>query len=360
MAYQFRIEPSENPTPNTDRRAITSAPKFGQIFTDHMLLLSYNAHSGWHDGRIVARQPISLDPTSAVLHYAQEIFEGMKAYYQPSNGRTVLFRPKMNAERFNASARRMAMPEIPVDIFIDAVSAFVAHESDWVPEQIGHALYLRPFMIATEAFLGVRPAQEYLFLIVGTPAAGPQQNSPLRLAAYSDQVRAVQGGTGAAKCGGNYAAALSAQIEAKAAGCDQILFLDGTEHRWIEELSSMNIFFVKSDGVIVTPPLSGTILPGITRDSIIALAADNGMTVREEPYAIDQCLSDIASSAVTECFVCGTAAVIAPVAEIVFDGAPHTIGTPAPGPVTKSLKDRLIGIYHGTEPDSFDWVRPVS
>jgi branched-chain amino acid aminotransferase len=271
-------------------------PGFGRAFTDHMVTIRYSEAEGWHDARVGPRLPIEMQVTSSVLHYAQEIFEGMKAYRRP-NGGAALFRPAENALRLQSSARRMAMPELPEELFLDSVRALVRTDQDWIPDGPDGALYLRPFMIASESFLGVRPAREYLYAVVAC-AVGPyfKGDTPaVTLWATKDYIRAAPGGTGAAKCGGNYAASLIAQAEAIRQGCDQVVFLDAIERRWIEELGGMNIFFVFDDGTLITPPLSGTILPGITRASILTLAGDLGIEAREERYSLDQWRADAQS-----------------------------------------------------------------
>jgi len=359
MSALFRIEPNDRPLPADQRTAALAAPKFGQVFSDHMLTMRYTESKGWHDGLIGPRGPLALDPACAALHYAQEIFEGMKVYRQ-HNGSLALFRPDANARRFAKSAQRMVMPELPESIFVEAVTGFAHHERAWVPEGIGMSLYLRPFMFASEAFLGVRTAREFIFAIIATPAGEYfARSSGLKLWVSTSQVRAVTGGTGAAKCGGNYAAGLMAQTEAYANGCDQVLFLDALEHCWIEELGSMNIFFVMADDSLITPPLSGTILPGITRDSILHLAGEFGMHVREEQYAFGQMQDDIASGAMRECFVCGTAAVVTSVGEILGENLALKFSEPIPGPITQRLSTAMLDLYYGRSADRFGWIMPI-
>lgn len=354
----FRIEPTMHPTPAAEREAIIGAPVFGRNFTDHMLTLRYREGEGWGEGLIAARAPFSIDPACAALHYAQEIFEGMKAY-RLADGRPALFRPQANAARFNRSARRMAMPEMPEALFVEAVSAFVKHEQEWIARGDVGSLYLRPFMFASESFLGVRPAREYLFAIIASPAGVHYKaaSTGLKVWISRSHVRAASGGTGEAKCGGNYAGGLVAQSEAAGAGCDQVLFLDAREQRWIEELGSMNLFFLFADGSIVTPPLGGTILPGITRDSIIAIARDMGLAVREASYAIDDLLSDAAGGRLVEAFACGTAAVVSSIARFV-DGN-QTVTLPEAAPATARLKAALLDHYAGRAPDPRGWLVPL-
>ena len=290
---------------------------------------------GWHDARVAAREPISLDPAAAVLHYGQEIFEGLKAYTR-DDGSIALFRPEQNARRFQASAARMAMPELPESIFSQAVDELVTIDAAWIPGDEG-SLYLRPFLFATEAFLGVRPSPRISVRAdrkFGRLLLQGRRQGRHRVAFSDRYTRSAEGGTGAAKCGGNYAASLLAQAEAIEHGCDQVVFLDAAEHRWVEELGGMNIFFVFDDGSLTTPPLSGTILPGITRDSIITLARREGRTVREERYGIAQWRTDAASGRLREAFACGTAAVVSAIGKIKSTDGDIAIGDADGGPIT--------------------------
>jgi len=341
------------------RAAILANPGFGTQFSDHMVQIDYAEGQGWHNPRVLPYGPIALDPAAAVLHYAQEIFEGLKAY-RLDDGGIALFRPHANAARFNASAARLAMPALDEDLFVEAVRQQVLADRDWFPTVEGGSLYLRPFMFASEAFLGVRPSRAYTFLVIASPAGNYfKSGAPAVSLWVSDYTRAAPGGTGAAKCGGNYAASLVPTAEAFARGHDQVLFLDAAEHRWIEELGGMNLFFVMADGSIVTPPLSGTILPGITRDSLIALAREEGLTVREERYALDQWRDDATSGRLTETFACGTAAVVTPVGRVTQGSSEFVIGSGGPGQVTQKLRQRLVGIQRGQAPDPHDWVHRI-
>ena len=357
LAPAFARLPHPNPTADEVRAAAIADPVFGRVFTDHMVSIRYSDAKGWHDAQVMPRGPLLLDPATAVLHYAQEIFEGLKAY-RLDDGSMALFRVEANAARFNASARRMAMAEIPEELFIGAVKAAVEADADWFPPVAGGALYLRPFMYASEVFLGVKPASEYHFLVIVSPVGNYFKSGAPAVSLWVSEhyTRAAPGGTGAAKCGGNYAASLIAQQEAIAKGHDQVVFLDAAEHRWIEELGGMNMFFVFDDGSIVTPPLTGTILPGITRDAIITLARDADLTVREEPYSIDQWQADAESGRLTESFACGTAAVVTPVGKVTRGQTSFTIGAGGPGQVTTTLKDKLVGIQRGLAPDPHGWV----
>ncbi len=338
------------------RTALVADPGFGKVFTDHMVTIDWDEGQGWHSAAIGPRAPLSLDPAAAVLHYAQEIFEGLKAY-RLEDGSMALFRPDANARRFNQSAQRLAMPTLPEALFVDAIKELVQADKAWFPEVEGGSLYLRPFMIATEAFLGVRPAKSYKFIVIASPAGNYfKSGSPAVSIWVSDYTRAAPGGTGAAKCGGNYAASLVPTAEAFERGHDQVLFLDAAEHRWVEELGGMNLFFAFDDGRLVTPPLTGTILPGITRESLIALAGDEGLTVSEEPYSLDAWRADAASGKLIETFACGTAAVVTPVGTVADRSGSFTIGSGGPGQLTSKLKDRLVAIQRGAAPDPHGWV----
>ncbi|WP_342629239.1 branched-chain amino acid aminotransferase [Nguyenibacter vanlangensis] len=359
-ADQFRFThlPHAAPTPAARRAELLADPGFGRVFTDHMAVVRYKEGQGWHNPTIEARAPISLDPAAAVLHYAQEIFEGMKAY-RAADGAVVMFRPDANARRFRESAERMAMAPVPDALFLQAVRELVRTDRDWIPEGENASLYLRPFMIASEAFLGVKPSSEYLFIVIASPVGAYFSAGAVTVWVSEDYTRAAPGGTGAAKCGGNYAASLLAQREAKAHGCDQVLFLDAAEHRWIEEMGGMNIFFVMDDSTLVTPPL-GTILPGITRDTILTLARDRGLTVREDAYSIDQCYQDAAAGRLKEVFACGTAAVVTPIGRLRGRRGEIVIGSGnGADPVTETLRTALIGIQRGKAPDPHGWVQRV-
>jgi branched-chain amino acid aminotransferase len=356
----FTIEPHANPVPDAERTARLIDPGFGKAFTDHMAIVRYSAERGWHDARITARGPISLDPAAAVLHYAQEIFEGLKAY-RLDDGAMALFRPDANARRFNASAERMAMPPLPDGLFVDSCRALVRADRAWFPDIDGGSIYLRPFMFASEVFLGVKPSAEYLYIVIATAAGNYfKGGAPAVNLLVSDvDTRAAPGGTGAAKCGGNYAASLRAQSAAIARGFDQVVFLDAAERRYVEELGGMNLFFVFDDGSMLTPPLDGTILPGITRDSLLTLARAQGLTVREERYSIDQWRDDAASGRLIECFACGTAAVVTPVASVTVGEHRISIASGGVGQATAALKQQLVDIQRGRADDRFGWVHRI-
>ncbi len=354
----FTFDPHPSPVEANERTQRIANPGFGRVFTDHMVTIRYSEAKGWHDARIGPREPLTTDPATAVLHYAQEIFEGLKAY-RLADGGTALFRPERNAARFRDSARRMAMAELPEELFLESIGQLVRTEKDWIPTIDGGALYLRPFMFASEVFLGVKPSAEYLYAVIASSVGAYFKSGAPAVSLWISEnyTRAAPGGTGAAKCGGNYAASLVAQAEAIRQGCDQVLFLDAAERRWIEELGGMNIFFVFDDGSLSTPPLTGTILPGITRDSILRIARDQGLTVREEPYAIDQCRADAESGRLREAFACGTAAVVTPIGKMLSREGEFTIGSGGPGQTTQRLRDALIGIQTGTVEDRHGWLQ---
>ncbi len=358
MLLKFEVRPAANPTSGKERAARLVDPGFGRVFTDHMAVVRYNQANGWHGARVESRADFRLDPATAVLHYAQEIFEGLKAYKRDDGG-VNLFRPDANARRFRNSAERMAMAPLPEALFIEAIEQLVGIDREWIPGGEG-SLYLRPFMIASEVFLGVKPSAEYIFAVIASPVGSYFKGGPAPVSIWVSEnyTRAAIGGTGAIKCGGNYAASLRAQAEAIDHGCDQVVFLDAIERRYIEELGGMNIFFVFEDGSLSTPPL-GTILPGITRDSILALAKESGTSVREEPYTIEQWRTDAASGKLKEAFACGTAAVISPIGKVCSASGDFLIGGGAGGQVAMGLRKRLVDIQYGRAADPHRWIRKV-
>jgi branched-chain amino acid aminotransferase len=356
----FPFEANPNPVDAAERAARLVDPGFGRVFTDHMVTIRYSDAKGWHDAKVGPRAPLTLDPATAVLHYAQEIFEGLKAY-RLADGTMALFRPEQNARRFQRSAKRLAMPELPEEMFLQACRQLVQVDKDWFPPVDGGSIYLRPFMIASEVFLGVKPSAEYLFMVIASSAGNYFKSGAPAISIWvSEQyTRAARGGTGAAKCGGNYAASLVAQSEAIRQGCDQVVFLDAAEHRWVEELGGMNLFFLFDDGSLLTPPTDGTILEGITRDSILTLARAQGLTVREELYAMDQWRADAESGRLVEVFACGTAAVVTPVGTVKSTQGAFTIGAGGAGQMTQQIRTKLVDIQRGAAADTHGWVHRI-
>lgn len=345
-----------------ERKRLLQGLGFGRIFTEHMVRIVY-ADGVWQRGELVPYAPIALDPAASALHYGQAIFEGFKAYRQ-KDGSIATFRPDANAERFNRSAERLAMPPLPVARFIEAADVLIETERDWVPAGAGESMYLRPLAIATEAALGVRPAKEYLFLIFGSPSGQyfPQGVKPVSVWLCTDYVRAAPGGTGAAKCAGNYAASLVAQQKAKEAGCEQVVWLDALEHRFVEEMGGMNLFFVYQSGgrtKLVTPKLNGSLLPGITRDSILTLASELGYEREERLISTEEWGRDLANGTLTEVFACGTAAVITPVGQVKFEGGSWTIHGGESGPVATRIREKLLDVQYGNVPDQHGWMHRV-
>ncbi|MFG3494677.1 branched-chain amino acid aminotransferase [Streptomyces sp. NPDC047928] len=356
----IELKPSSNPLSDAERDAILANPGFGRHFTDHMVTIKWTEGRGWHDAQLTPYAPLSIDPANMTLHYAQEIFEGLKAYRRP-DGSVSMFRPEANAERFQRSARRLAMPELPVETFVAACDALVRQDQAWVPAHGGESsLYLRPFMIATEVGLGVKPANEYLFIVIASPAGAyfPGGVKPVSVWLSENYVRAVPGGMGFAKTGGNYAASLLAQAEAAEKGCDQVVWLDALEHKWVEEMGGMNLYFVYGDK-IVTPELTGSLLAGITRDSLLRLARDLGYTSEEARVSTEQWKRDTENGTLTEVFACGTAAVITPVGFVKSAGGDWTQGTGEPGEVTLKLRKALLDIQTGAAEDVHGWTHQV-
>jgi branched-chain amino acid aminotransferase len=359
----IRLTPSDHPLPAADRAARMTDPGFGRVFTDHMVTIRWTREHGWHDAELRAYGPLTLDPAAVGLHYGQSIFEGFKAYRHP-DGSVATFRPEANALRFQASARRLCLPELPVDTFVAAVDALVRQDREWVPQDPLQSLYLRPFMLATETLLTVHPADEVLFVLIAFPAGDyfPRGVEPVHVWVTQQYVRASPGGTGAAKCGANYAAGLLAQVEAAEQGCDQVVWLDAVERRWVEELGGMNLYFVHGSGPgarVVTPRLTGTLLPGVTRDSLLTIAADLGHPVEESRVSLDDWRRGCADGTVTEVFACGTAAVVTPVASVRTPDDVWSVGDGSPGPVTMRLREALLAVQTGRAPDPHGWLHRV-
>ena len=356
-------------TPSTSARsaqeiaALLEDPGFGRVFTDHMVTIAWTEAEGWHDAALVPYAAIPMDPAVNVLHYGQAIFEGLKAYRLP-DGSIATFRPEANARRFQRSAARLAMPELPAELFLGAIEALVQQDAAYVPDDPEKSLYLRPFMFSTEVGLGVRPANSYLFVLIASPAGAYFSGGvhPVSVWLSTEYVRAAPGGTGEAKCAGNYAASLMAQAQAAAQGCDQVVWLDAHEHRWVEEMGGMNLYFVYGTGEnarIVTPELSGALLPGITRDSLLTLAKDLGYGAEEGRISIEEWREGNASGEITEVFACGTAAVITPVGTVKSAEHSWTVGEGTSGEVTMRLRQALLDIQTGRAEDAHHWRHPL-
>jgi branched-chain amino acid aminotransferase len=357
----FTITKNSAPISLERRAEIFAAPGFGKHFTDHMVTITWSEGIGWHDAEVVPYGPIAMDPAAAVLHYAQEIFEGLKAY-RHADGSVWAFRPEANGARLAQSARRLALPELSVEDFLASIEVLVRTDVDWVPSEGESSMYLRPFMYASEVFLGVRPSAEVKYMVIASPVGSYFSGGikPVSIWLSTQYTRAAHGGTGAAKCGGNYAASLAPMVEASEHGCQQVCFLDAVEQTWVEELGGMNIYFVHADGKLVTPELTGTILEGVTRSSIIELAKELGLDVEERKVSIDEWRDGVASGQITEVFACGTAAVITPVGQLVWDGG--SVGDPdaPPGELTMKIRQALVDIQYGRTPDTHGWMRRLA
>lgn len=359
----FAVETNARPLDAPARQRILDNPGFGIHFTDNMVRIDY-FDGAWHGAEVLPFEPIALSPGASVFHYGQAIFEGLKAYCSP-DGSIATFRPDANARRFANSARRMGMPSLPEEVFIESVDELVRTDRDWVPARAEHSLYLRPLMIATQVGLAVNaPSNSYRYYVIASPAGAYFADGvhPVAVWASTEYTRAAPGGTGEAKCGGNYGAAFVGQMEAVAHGCDQVVWLDAREHRWVEEMGGMNLCFVFGSGPaarVVTPPLTGTLLPGITRDSVLTLAADLGYAAEERRVSLEEWQAAASSGDISESFACGTAAVITPVGSVRSPAGSWLINGGVPGPVTMQLRERLVGIQTGLLPDAHGWVHPV-
>ena len=359
----FDIRPTITPTATNVRDEILSAPGFGQYFTDHMAHVRWTADAGWHGAELRPYGPLTFDPASPVLHYAQEIFEGLKAY-RHGDGSVWCFRPERNAARFRQSADRLALPRLDDATFIESLRVLVEKDTAWVPTPQDASeecsLYLRPFMIANGKFLGVKPATEVDYYLIASPAASYFKGAgkPVSIWLSAHYNRAAPGGTGFAKTGGNYASSLVAQQEAIDRGCDQVAFLDAAENKWVEELGGMNLFFVYRDGRLVTPALTGTILEGVTRDSVLTLAPELGLTPEERAISIDEWRDGVASGEIVEVFACGTAAVITSIGQLVTEN--ETIESPAGNEISQRLRTHLLDIQYGRAADTHDWLTQLA
>jgi len=355
---KFEVTRNPNPVSDTEREAIIANPTFGTHFTDHQVVVVWEKDKGWHSAQVIPYGPIMMDPSAAVLHYGQEIFEGIKAY-RHEDGSIWTFRPEANARRLQRSAYRMALPELPVDVFVDSLRELIAVDGAWVPSPEGEkTLYFRPFEIAAENFLGVRAAQRAEYRVIASPV-GPYFTGgikPVSIWIALDSARAGKHGTGEAKTGGNYAASLLAQQKGYENGCSQVLFLDAETATYIEELGGMNLFFVYKDGHIATPALDGTILHGITRDSIITLLEDRGISVEQRKVSLAEVRQGVASGEIVEVFACGTAAVVTPVGILKSEHEEIVIGGNEPGELTVSIRQELTGIQYGRVPDRHNWL----
>lgn len=357
----FTVTRSENPASDEQIAQILENPGFGRYYTDHMVAIDWTEDEGWHNARVEPYQPISLDPATSVLHYGQAIFEGLKAYRQP-DGSIATFRPDQNAKRFQNSAERLAMPELPEELFLESLRQIVTIDERWVPEAGGEeALYLRPFMISREVGLGVHPSNAYTFYVIASPAGAYFSGgvNPVSVWLCTEYVRAAPGGTGAAKFAGNYAASLVAQQYASEQGCDQVVWLDATELKFVEEMGGMNLFFVYGTGdnaEIVTPELSGSLLPGVTRSSLLQLAEDQGYSVDERLISTEEWRKTAASGELSEVFACGTAAVVTPVGTVKSKEGEFSINEGKSGEITMKLREILTGIQRGVEEDKHGWL----
>ena len=359
MPLSFAVPPELSYSSDADIASVHAAPGFGTYFTDHMVVVDWTRDQSWHDARVQPYGPFLVDPASAVLHYAQEIFEGLKAY-RHADGSVWLFRPEKNAERFARSARRLALPELPVDDFVASIETLVRIDERWVPTGAEQSLYLRPFMIANENFLGVRPAEKVLYSLIASPVGSYFKGgvTPVDIWISTDYTRAAPGGTGAAKCGGNYAASLLPQQQAYEQGCSQVLFLDGREQKWIEELGGMNMFVVTREGRLVTPELTGSILEGVTRDSILEVGSELGLQPEERRLSLAELTEGVQSGGITEVFACGTAAVLTPINS--FRSTSGELRVPgAPGHYTMEIRQQLLDIQSGRREDTHGWMRRV-
>jgi branched-chain amino acid aminotransferase len=360
VSLHFELRANPKPRSQSERAAILNDPGFGLHFTDHMAVATWTASDGWHDSAIVPYGPFTLDPATAVLHYAQQVFEGLKAY-RHGDGTIWTFRSDKNADRMIRSAERLALPVLPAEDFLSSIDELVAADAAWVPTTPEWSLYLRPFMFATEAFLGVRPAKRVTYCCIASPAGSYFASGlkPVSIWISTTYSRSAPGGTGAAKCGGNYAASLIAQQEAASQGCEQVMFADAAEHFWLEELGGMNVYLITADKELITPELTGSILEGVTRDSILTLAADFGLTPVERRIAITELLDGVKSGEITELFACGTAAVITPIGTLKNQDGSHQVGSGESGETTLALRQQLLDIQYGRVEDKYGWLRRI-
>ena len=360
----FKMRPSARRVPAPERERLLANPGFGRLFSEHMALINWDRNQGWHDAEILPYGPIQLDPGTSVLHYAQAVFEGLKAFRQADGGIAV-FRPKANAARFRRSARRLALPELPESTFVEAIDLLLGLDGDWVPSAADHSLYLRPFMYASEVTLLVHPADKVRFVLIASPSGSyfPSGVKPVTVWLSEEFSRAAPGGTGEAKCGGNYAGSLLAQAQAAEQGCDQVVWLDSIEHESDEEMGGMNQFFVfgrESRPRLLTPALTGTLLPGVTRDTLLTIGRDLGYAVEEGRITASEWQSSCANGSLTEVFACGTAAVITPVGAVKSARGSWTVADGRPGKITMGLRQALVDVQRGAAPDPHGWMHRVA
>lgn len=353
-SISIQLTPSKKPKPQSDELT------FGRVFTDHMFVMDYSVEENWHSPRIVPYQAIAMDPAAMVYHYGQAVFEGLKAYLT-KEGKVLLFRPEKNMERLNKSNDRLCIPRVDEEFVLEALKQLIEIDKEWIPEKEGTSLYIRPFIISTESYLGVAPSKTYKLIIILSPVGSYYKEgiSPVKIAVESEFVRAVAGGTGTAKTAGNYAASLKAQEVAEAQGFSQVLWLDGLEKKYIEEVGSMNIFF-KINGEIVTPALNGSILEGVTRNSVLQLLKHWGLQVTERKISVEEIAEAHKEGKLEEVFGTGTAAVISPVGELIWKNETLVINNGETGPIAKKLYSTITGIQRGDQPDEFGWTTEVS
>ena len=362
-SLRFKVTHASSRVSATERERLLADPGFGRIFTEHMVRIHWTVAAGWHKAELIPYSPLTLDPGTSVLHYAQAVFEGLKAFRQADGG-VAAFRAGAHATRFRNSARRLALPELPEETFLDSIDVLLEADHEWVPSAPDHSLYLRPMMFATEVSLSVHPATEVTFLLIASPSGSyfPRGVKPVTVWLTEDFSRAAPGGTGAAKTGGNYAGGLLAQAQATEHGCDQVVWLDSHEHRWVEEMGGMNLCFVFGRGGtarVMTPALTGTLLPGITRDSLLVLGRDLGYLTEEGRISVEEWKTGCEDGSLTEVFACGTAAVITPVGAVKSAHGSWTVGDGGPGEVSMRLRQALVDVQRGAAPDRHEWLYHV-
>jgi branched-chain amino acid aminotransferase len=362
-SIRFTVSPAQGRKSAEERSRLLANPGFGRIFSEHMVSIHWDPEHGWHDARLRPYGPVQLDPATSYLHYAQGVFEGLKAFRQAGGG-VAVFRPDAHAARFRRSARRLALPELPEETFLEAIDLLIEHDHEWTPNAPEQSLYLRPFMYASDVGLGVHPGAEVTFLLIASPSGSyfPRGVKPVTVWLSEDYTRAAPGGTGEAKTGGNYAGGLLAQLQAEREGCDNVVWLDAAEHAYVEEMGGMNLCFVFGNGPkarLVTPALTGTLLPGITRDSLLKLAADLGYASQERRVSVEEWRRGCADGSLSEAFACGTAAVITPVGEVKSAHGGWKVSGGAPGTVTMRLRQALVEIQRGLAPDPHGWMHEV-